>query len=38
MAVTGYAQPDDVKQAAAAGFDVHVAKPCDMDTIARLLA
>jgi signal transduction histidine kinase len=38
VAVTGYAQPDDVREAAAAGFDAHVAKPCDIDTIARLLA
>jgi len=37
IAVSGYAQPEDVKNATAAGFDGHVAKPCDPADIARLL-
>ncbi|HEX9400173.1 MAG TPA: MASE3 domain-containing protein [Anaeromyxobacter sp.] len=38
FAVSGYAQPDDVKKAFEAGFDGHVAKPCDPAEIERLLA
>ena len=38
IAVTGYAQPEDVKRAIEAGFDGHVAKPCDLEKIERLLA
>ena len=38
IAVTGYAQPEDVKRALDAGFDGHVAKPCDPEKIERLLA
>jgi len=38
IAVTGYAQPDDVKKAVEAGFDAHVAKPPDPAEINRLLA
>jgi PAS domain S-box-containing protein len=37
VAVSGYAQPEDRRAAAEAGFDAHVAKPADPDTIARLL-
>jgi CheY-like chemotaxis protein len=37
VAVSGYAQPDDVASAMAAGFDAHVAKPADPDRIASLL-
>lgn len=37
IAVTGYAQPDDVKRALAAGFDALVAKPADIAEIERLL-
>jgi len=37
IAVSGYAQPDDVKKAVEAGFDAHVAKPCDPQEIVRLL-
>jgi signal transduction histidine kinase len=37
IAVTGYAHPDDVKEAVAAGFDGHVAKPASADAIERLL-
>jgi PAS domain S-box-containing protein len=38
IALSGYAQPEDVKHAIEAGFDVHVAKPCDPEEIERLLA
>jgi CheY-like chemotaxis protein len=38
VAVSGYAQPEDVKKAVEAGFDRHVAKPCDPAEIERLLA
>jgi signal transduction histidine kinase/CheY-like chemotaxis protein len=38
FAVSGYAQPEDVKRAVEAGFDGHVAKPCDPEQIERLLS
>jgi CheY-like chemotaxis protein len=37
IAVSGYAQPEDVKRAIEAGFDAHLAKPCDPEKIERLL-
>jgi signal transduction histidine kinase len=37
FAVSGYAQPDDVRQAVQAGFDGHLAKPVDVADIKRLL-
>jgi CheY-like chemotaxis protein len=37
VALSGYAQPEDVARAAEAGFDAHVAKPPDPDRIAGLL-
>jgi PAS domain S-box-containing protein len=38
VAVTGYAQPEDRREAAEAGFDRHVAKPPDPGELERLLA
>ncbi len=38
VAVSGYAQPEDVEAALEAGFDHHLAKPASPDDIARLLA
>jgi CheY-like chemotaxis protein len=38
VAVTGYAAPEDRKRAADAGFDDHVAKPPDLDELARVLS
>ena len=38
FAVSGYAQPEDVKRAIEAGFDGHVAKPCNPEEIERLLS
>ncbi len=37
-AVSGYAQPEDVASAEAAGFDGHLAKPLEPEELARLLA
>ena len=37
IAVTGYAQPDDVERAKQAGFDEHLAKPVDPTTLSLLL-
>jgi PAS domain S-box-containing protein len=38
VALSGYAQPEDLKAAVEAGFDRHIAKPADPDDIERLLA
>lgn len=38
VAVSGYAQPDDLARAAEAGFDEHVVKPPDLERIEGLLA
>ncbi len=38
VAVSGYAQPEDQRRAAEAGFDQHVAKPPDPNELERLLA
>jgi PAS domain S-box-containing protein len=37
IAVSGYALPEDVTRAVEAGFDGHLAKPCDPAQIERLL-
>jgi PAS domain S-box-containing protein len=37
IAVSGYAQPEDVRRASEAGFDAHVAKPPDPAQIERLI-
>ena len=37
VAVTGYAQPEDVKRAVDAGFDRHLAKPVDPAELELLL-
>jgi signal transduction histidine kinase/ActR/RegA family two-component response regulator len=37
FAVTGYAQEEDRKRSAAAGFDGHFAKPLDVDVLGRVL-
>jgi CheY-like chemotaxis protein len=37
LAVSGYAQPDDVTNALAAGFHGHLAKPVSLQEIERLL-
>jgi CheY-like chemotaxis protein len=38
VALTGYAQPEDLRRAAAAGFDAHVAKPASIQTIEEVLS
>ena len=38
VAITGYALAEDREKARAAGFDRHLAKPPDLDALARLLA
>ena len=38
VALTGYAQPDDVARAISAGFDAHLPKPPPLDEVDRLLA
>ncbi len=37
VAVSGYAQPEDVSRAIEAGFDAHVAKPADPEKLQGLL-
>lgn len=38
VALTGYGQADDRERALAAGFDVHLTKPADVETVARVVA
>ena len=38
IAVSGYAQPEDVAKARAAGFDDHIAKPPDPETLKAMLS
>jgi CheY-like chemotaxis protein len=37
IALSGYAQPDDVSRAKEAGFDAHLAKPADQAALQSLL-
>jgi CheY-like chemotaxis protein len=38
VAVSGYAQPEDVAMAKAAGFDAHLAKPASIEALERAIA
>ncbi len=38
IALTGYGQAEDQRRAQEAGFDTHLTKPADPDTLRRLLA
>jgi CheY-like chemotaxis protein len=38
IALTGYGQPQDRQRAFAAGFDVHLTKPANLDQLFHLLA
>ncbi len=38
VALSGYAQPDDVERALAAGFDVHLSKPPALEELQAVLA
>ena len=37
IALTGYGQEEDRRRALDAGFDAHLTKPADLDTLRRLL-
>jgi len=37
VALSGYAQPEDLQAAVEAGFDLHIAKPARPEDIERLL-
>jgi len=37
VAVTGWGQDEDRRQASAAGFDHHCVKPIDVDSLGKLL-
>ena len=37
IAISGYAQPDDIRRAREAGFDAHLAKPPDAAQLQSLL-
>jgi CheY-like chemotaxis protein len=37
VAVTGWGQPQDLKSSSDAGFDHHLVKPVDIDTLVRLI-
>jgi CheY-like chemotaxis protein len=37
VALSGYAQPEDVARALESGFDAHVAKPPDPERLASIL-
>lgn len=37
VALSGYAQPEDVARAFEAGFDAHVAKPPEPDALAGMI-
>jgi signal transduction histidine kinase len=38
VALTGYGQPADRERSQAAGFDAHLVKPVDLETLRRLLS
>ncbi len=38
VALTGYAQPEDLERASAAGFDRHLAKPIELQVLKKVLA
>ena len=38
IAVSGYAQPEDVATAREAGFDAHLAKPPSVESLERTMA
>src|SRR5215470_7967285 len=37
IALTGYSEPEDDRRARAAGFDAHLVKPVDPDTLTKTL-
>jgi predicted ATPase/signal transduction histidine kinase/ActR/RegA family two-component response regulator len=38
IALSGYAQPEDLERSIEAGFDTHLAKPVNLDTLEQTLA
>ena len=38
LALTGYSSPGDAERSAEQGFDYHLAKPVDLDHLARLVS
>ena len=38
VALTGYSEPEDVRRAREAGFNAHLVKPVDPDTLTKTLA
>jgi CheY-like chemotaxis protein len=38
IALSGYAQAEDLERSREAGFDVHLAKPPDLDALKRAIA
>ena len=38
VAISGYAQPEDIRRSLEAGFDAHVAKPAQATDIEYVLA
>ncbi len=38
VALTGYGRPEDVARALSAGFDAHLTKPVDLETLERLMS
>ena len=38
IAVTGWGEPQDKQRALDAGFDAHLTKPVELETLARILA
>jgi PAS domain S-box-containing protein len=38
IAISGYAQPQDVENSIAAGFDDHLAKPVDIDAVLKVIS
>jgi CheY-like chemotaxis protein len=38
IALSGYAQPEDLERSREAGFDTHLAKPVNLDTLEQTLS
>ena len=38
LAVSGYAQPEDLQRSSDAGFDGHIAKPADIEQLMKVIA
>jgi CheY-like chemotaxis protein len=38
VALTGYGRPEDIERARGAGFDAHLVKPVDLESLATALA